>query len=413
MQLQLPSLRAANTIAGSALKLLVVLWALLAVAAVFVMTLGTDEAWVLNGLRSVLRPQVPDLSTEVVSTSGGAFALVNLGIEQLAGSKVWSHRLVSLLCLGLSFALVLKRRAGKETPASIDWLMLAPLIAIPGAIEVGTAALGTSVGLFLMLAAMHVWTAQSASLGVRVVSGGLLYGLAAASRFDLVLFGPAVLMASCLRVAPSGRLDVRLNPPAWAFVLIGGAVFLLNQWLMSLPADAISAEKFGASTGLGGWALNYPKLLNHWATLTTFAPFSLFALMAVSAFLLRFGRKIFLAKRPSLKQQPGSVRLTLGTKLAASAWILLTVGTALLMSRLENETMLPTRALDKYFVMMNLVTGVAILLSLFAAYAALKVWRLSDVRFISKLKFSLVGAACVFLTWFSVHWHLIGPAHRF
>ncbi|TMH27326.1 MAG: hypothetical protein E6H58_19750 [Betaproteobacteria bacterium] len=133
MQLQLPSLRAANTIAGSALKLLVVLWALLAVAAVFVMTLGTDEAWVLNGLRSVLRPQVPDLSTEVVSTSGGAFALVNLGIEQLAGSKVWSHRLVSLLCLGLSFALVLKRRAGKETPASIDWLMLAPLIAIPGA----------------------------------------------------------------------------------------------------------------------------------------------------------------------------------------------------------------------------------------------------------------------------------------
>ena len=136
-------------------------------------------------------------------------------------------------------------------------------------------------------------------------------------------------------------------------------------------------------------------------------------LMAVSAFLLRFARKIFLAKRPPFKQQPGSVRLTLGSKLAATAWISLTVGTALLMSRLENETVLPTHALDKYFVMMNLVTGVAILLSLFAAYAALKVWRLAEVRFISKLKFSLVGAACIFLTWFSVHWHLIGPAHRF
>ena len=136
-------------------------------------------------------------------------------------------------------------------------------------------------------------------------------------------------------------------------------------------------------------------------------------LAAVIAFLLRFGRKIFLTKRPPLKQQPGSVRLTLGSKLAATAWILLTVGTALLMSRLVNETMLPTRALDKYFVMMNLVTGAAILLSVFAVYAAMKVWRLADVRFISKLKFSLVGAACVFLTWFSVHWHLIGPAHRF
>ncbi len=133
----------------------------------------------------------------------------------------------------------------------------------------------------------------------------------------------------------------------------------------------------------------------------------------VAASLLRLGRRILLSKRTPLKQQPGSVRLTLGSKLAATAWIVLTVGTAVLLSRLENETMLPTRALDKYFVMMNMVTGSAILLSLFAVFAGLRVWRLSDVRFISKLKFSLVAVACVFLTWFSVHWHLIGPAHRF
>jgi hypothetical protein len=133
----------------------------------------------------------------------------------------------------------------------------------------------------------------------------------------------------------------------------------------------------------------------------------------VAASLLRLGRMIFLSKRPPFKQQPGTLRLTVGAKLSATAWIGLTIGTGLLMSRLENETMLPTHALDKYFVVMNLVTGVAILLSCLAAFAGLRVWRLSDVRFISKLKFSLVAAACVFLTWFSVHWHLIGPAHRF
>ncbi len=134
---------------------------------------------------------------------------------------------------------------------------------------------------------------------------------------------------------------------------------------------------------------------------------------AVAAYLLRFGRRIFLSKRPALQQQPGSVRLTLGSKLSATAWIVLTIGTGVLVSRLENETMLPTHALDKYFVMMNMVTGVAILLSVFAVYAGLRVWRLADIRFISKLKFSLVAAACVFLTWFSVHWHLISAAHRF
>jgi hypothetical protein len=136
-------------------------------------------------------------------------------------------------------------------------------------------------------------------------------------------------------------------------------------------------------------------------------------LAVVAASLLRLGRMIFLSKRPALKQQPGSVRLTLGSKLSAMAWIILTIGTAILMSRLENETMPPTHAIDKYFVMMNLVTGVAILLSAFAVFAGLRVWQLSDIRFISKLKFSLVAASCVYLTWFSVHWHLIGPAHRF
>ena len=136
-------------------------------------------------------------------------------------------------------------------------------------------------------------------------------------------------------------------------------------------------------------------------------------LAVVAASLLRLGRRILLSKRPPLKQQPGSVRLPLGARLSAAAWIILTIGTAVLMSRLENETMLPTRTIDKYFVLMNLVTGIAIFLSIFSVYAGLRVWRLPDIRFISKFKFSLVASACIFLTWFSIHWHLVGSAHRF
>ena len=133
----------------------------------------------------------------------------------------------------------------------------------------------------------------------------------------------------------------------------------------------------------------------------------------VAASLLRLGRRIFLSKRPPLRQQPGSVRLTMGTKLSAVAWMALTAGTGVLLSRLESETMLPTHAIDKYFVMMNMVTSIAILLSVFSVHAGLRVWRRPEIRYISKLKFSLVAATCVFLTWFSIHWNLIGPAHRF
>jgi len=135
--------------------------------------------------------------------------------------------------------------------------------------------------------------------------------------------------------------------------------------------------------------------------------------MVVAASLLRLGRRIFLSKRTRLKEQPGMLRLTAGPRLSAFAWIILVVGTAILMARLDSETMLPTRALDKYFVLMNLVTGAAIFLSIFAILAGWRIWLRSELRTISKVKFSLVAAACLFLTWFSVHWHLIGPAHRF
>jgi CubicO group peptidase (beta-lactamase class C family) len=136
-------------------------------------------------------------------------------------------------------------------------------------------------------------------------------------------------------------------------------------------------------------------------------------LLVVGATLGRLGRRVFLSKRPALKEQAGTVWLTMGPRLSAFAWSALVVGTAVLMSRLENETVLPTHAVDKYFVMMNWVTGAAIVLSVFAIVAGLRIWRRSEIRVISKVKFSLVAAACLFLTWFSVHWHLIGPAHRF
>ena len=136
-------------------------------------------------------------------------------------------------------------------------------------------------------------------------------------------------------------------------------------------------------------------------------------LLVVAAALARFGRRIFLSKRPALQQQPGTMRLTIASKLSALAWITLSIGTAVLMSRLQNETMLPTHALDKYFVSMNLVSGAAILLSIFAILKGMLIWLRSEIRFISKLKFSLVAAACLFLCWFSAHWHLIGPAYRF
>jgi len=58
---------------------------------------------------------------------------------------------------------------------------------------------------------------------------------------------------------------------------------------------------------------------------------------------------------------------------------------------------------------MNWATGVGLALSLWALIEAIHIWWRYDLRWITKVKFSLVGTACAFVSWFAVHWHLIGP----
>lgn len=275
-------------------------WLLIAVAAVFVMTLGTDEAWVLNGLRSSLGPRVENLTTELIVTNGGPFALLNLASEFLFGSTVWIPRLISLGWLLGAFYLVSRhagRGAGDRTSA---FLVLAPVLAFPGVAEIGTAALGTSAGIFFMIAALSLWSRPRVSPLTRVVGTGLLYGLAAASRFDLVLVGPALWLASSFRSAPDRRVDLRIDLGATAVLVIGGAIFMANQWVMSLPANAVVVANVAGSTGLSGVKLDYPKLLNAWATAATIAPLAFLALLVVSA----FWRDPMLSARSTSKRTP-------------------------------------------------------------------------------------------------------------
>ena len=134
---------------------------------------------------------------------------------------------------------------------------------------------------------------------------------------------------------------------------------------------------------------------------------------AVGAPLGRFTRRIFFPRRPARHPQPGTMWLTRAPRLAAWAWTILTIGIALLMARLQDETLPPSHAIDKYFVLANVVAAAAIFASVFAVISGLRIWRRSDLRFITRFKFSLVALACLFLTWFSIHWNVIGPAHRF
>jgi len=71
----------------------------------------------------------------------------------------------------------------------------------------------------------------------------------------------------------------------------------------------------------------------------------------------------------------------------------------------------PDPAWTPWFIALNFAIAVLLLLSLLAVISGIGVWS-RDLRWITKVKFTLVALACIFLSWFSIHWHLISQVHR-
>src|SRR5579883_595318 len=135
-------------------------------------------------------------------------------------------------------------------------------------------------------------------------------------------------------------------------------------------------------------------------------------LAVVIAALIRLWRRIFLRKRGLPAPKPGTRWLPFSSKAAAWTWSVLLLG--LWHFFLSADDLMPaTSAWDKYFYLLNAVTILAVLFSIFAIISALRVWKIADLRSITKWKFSLVALACLVLSVLAIQYHLIGSATRF
>jgi hypothetical protein len=133
-------------------------------------------------------------------------------------------------------------------------------------------------------------------------------------------------------------------------------------------------------------------------------------LAVILAPVVRQARRIFLRRRPMPFPQPGTQWLPGTTQAAALVWVILfaTLGAALIALG-GDDVMPPTSAWDKYFVLMNFVTVFALGFSLPVIFSAVRTWGRVKLRRITRVKFAVVAIACVYLSWFSLHWHLFGP----
>lgn len=143
------------------------------------------------------------------------------------------------------------------------------------------------------------------------------------------------------------------------------------------------------------------------------AGLSLLTLLAVVlAALSRTIRRLFIRNRPKPAPRPGTRWLPRTSQFAAWIWVLLISTIFVLFTVLGDDSAPPTRAWDKYLYLVNAVTAIAIFFSALAIVSCLFLWLRTDLRKITKVKFSLVALACLFLSWFAIHWNIIGPATR-
>jgi CubicO group peptidase (beta-lactamase class C family) len=145
----------------------------------------------------------------------------------------------------------------------------------------------------------------------------------------------------------------------------------------------------------------------------------LLGLSLLTVFSVLFAAILRLVRRYILRSSqpippPGRMPLTAWARASAIYWMLLFgVFAGLLAIAVGDEDSLPpTSAWDTYFLIGNMLWGIGIGLSALAVVSAARAWRNHSMSKISQSKFMLVASACIFLTWFTVHWRLITPIHR-
>jgi CubicO group peptidase (beta-lactamase class C family) len=136
-------------------------------------------------------------------------------------------------------------------------------------------------------------------------------------------------------------------------------------------------------------------------------------LCVVLASVIRLLRRLFFRKRPQWKPAPGTAWITIGPRFAAFLWTIVLIWLLALAGSLQNADLPAFSTIQRYFWLITWFSGLAIFFSIFALIAGVRIWQRADLRTISRVKFSLVAAACVLLTWCSIHWNLLGPIHRF
>ena len=125
--------------------------------------------------------------------------------------------------------------------------------------------------------------------------------------------------------------------------------------------------------------------------------------------IYRVGRRMLERGRRGLYPKPGTVWLPGLTNFTALLWLVPFAALLGLVILEQGDLMPPTDAWDKWFLLMNLIVAVALLLTITTVVSAKRVLSDPHLRWITKFKFTLVALSCVVIGLVALRYHLIGP----
>ena len=136
-------------------------------------------------------------------------------------------------------------------------------------------------------------------------------------------------------------------------------------------------------------------------------------LLLVIAALVRTVRRIFWRKRAKLAPQPGTAWATFSMQLAGFALLALLIYIAIMASRLSELTnFYQIGHLDpwlRFEVVLAVVLFVTLILAFISGLRAMR----RPIRWITRLKFTIVVLSCLYLGWFLVFFRLMNSPSRF
>jgi hypothetical protein len=258
----------------------------------FLITAGTDECWILAGVRGLATHGVYGQGSPFrsVHSTGGAYTLLAAALYKAGQGRLEVVRLLSVASLaGMLFVLQRWNRQVTGLKDEVNWLGAAVLFVVPGTFMLGSQAYGEVLATLLLVVGAMLWGTLPQGTWRRRLWVGLILGTAGATRLNCIVSLPALLIAALF----SGTRKRTESLEASVTLLVGLAVFSVEWkllWLLSVdPGSAVAANTAYGRGSPWGLPLGYliPLGLGFWSISRDFMPFFLLVLISTGWGLVR------------------------------------------------------------------------------------------------------------------------------